>query len=255
MSVIKSAVIAFAMYSKIPMPQFEWKEEDMKYVITFFPWVGIVIGGLLYGWAYLCQRAQIGTLAFSLVGTAIPILVSGGIHVDGFMDTMDAFHSYQPREKKLEILSDAHIGAFSVIQLAVFGLFYVAAFSEIKTLQVMRCVAAGCYLSRILSGIAVVSFRCAKTNGLLYLFSSRAQEKIVKITLYVQLLLCVLFLCESSVLLGGLLVAGALFTFLYYHHRAYRELGGITGDTAGYFVTLCEGVMVMLAAGYSIICG
>ena len=45
-----------------------------------------------------------------------------GFHVDGFMDTMDALHSYQPRERKLEILKDSHIGAFSVIKLAEFGL-------------------------------------------------------------------------------------------------------------------------------------
>lgn len=253
MSVLKSAVIAFAMYSKIPMPQFEWKEEDMKYVIIFFPWVGIIIGAVVYGWAYVCDRLQIGTLAFSLVGVAIPLVLSGGIHVDGFMDTMDAFHSYQEREKKLEILKDAHIGAFSVIQLAVFGLLYVAAFSEITRLDVMLGVTAGFYLSRILSGIAVVSFRCAKKEGLLYLFSSRAHEKIVKVALYVQLAVCIVFLWYKLGLLGVILTAGSLLMFAYYHHRAYRELGGITGDTAGYFVTMCEGVFVLLAAGYTII--
>ena len=44
MHILKSIVIAFSMYSKIPMPQFEWKEEDMKHVLCFFPWIGIVIG-------------------------------------------------------------------------------------------------------------------------------------------------------------------------------------------------------------------
>ncbi len=252
MSVIKSAVIAFAMYSKIPMPQFSWEERDMKYVITFFPWVGIVIGCLVAGWAYFCEKFEIGTLAFTLVGCAIPIIISGGIHVDGFMDTMDAFHSYQPKEKKLEILKDAHIGAFSVIQLAVLGLVYAAAFSEIKTREMICCFSAGFYLARILSGIAVVSFCCAKTDGLLYLFSSWAHEKVVKATLYIQLFLCIAFMCRCARFAGGLLAAGAVATFFLYRHRAYRELGGITGDTAGYFVTVCECVMAVLAAGCSI---
>ena len=39
-------------------------------------------------------------------------------HIDGFMDTMDAFHSYKPREEKLTILKDSHMGAFAVIMLA-----------------------------------------------------------------------------------------------------------------------------------------
>ena len=248
MSVIKSAVIAFAMYSKIPMPQFAWEKKDMKYVILFFPWVGIVIGALFFGWANLCVKFQVGTMAYALIAAAIPVIISGGIHVDGFMDTMDAFHSYQEREKKLEILKDAHIGAFSVICLAVFGMIYVAAVSEARQMQSVALLAAGFYLSRILSGIAVVSFRCAKQDGLLYLFSSRAHEKIVKLFLYVQLILCIVVMFLISPVSGLLLVAGALFTFAYYHHRAYRELGGITGDTAGYFVVLCEGMMAVLAA-------
>ena len=35
----KSIAIAFSMYSKIPMVQFEWKEEDMRYSMCFFPLV------------------------------------------------------------------------------------------------------------------------------------------------------------------------------------------------------------------------
>lgn len=71
-----------------------------------------------------------------------PLIITGGFHVDGFMDTMDALHSYQPRERKLEILKDSHIGAFSVIKLAEFGLIYVAALSQIvdyRALEVFCC--------------------------------------------------------------------------------------------------------------------
>ena len=102
MRIIKSVIVSFSMYSKIPMPQFEWKEEDMRYMLCFFPWIGAVIGICLWLWAVLCEKAGIGMLAFTTIGSVIPILITGGFHVDGFMDTMDAFHSYQPREKKLE---------------------------------------------------------------------------------------------------------------------------------------------------------
>ena len=76
--------IAFSMYSKIPMPQFEWKDEDMRYALCFFPWVGAVIGVLWYLWKWICDRFAVGTLCYAVVGTAIPILVTGGFHVDGF---------------------------------------------------------------------------------------------------------------------------------------------------------------------------
>ena len=119
MKLLKALVISFSMYSGIPMPQFEWKEEDMKYMLCFFPWIGAVIGLGIVLWSMLCKQAELGMLCYTMGGAAIPLLITGGFHVDGFMDTMDAFHSYQPKEKKLEILKDSHIGAFSVIMLAL----------------------------------------------------------------------------------------------------------------------------------------
>jgi adenosylcobinamide-GDP ribazoletransferase len=245
MSVIRSFFISFSMYSKIPVPQFEWKDRDMKYVLCFFPWIGAVIGILTYFWGIICKDFQLGKLIFAAVGTAIPLLISGGFHVDGFMDTMDALHSYQSRERKLEILKDPHIGAFSVIQVVVYYLIFAGAYSEINGLKAMAAVGAGYFLSRTMSGIGVVSFRCAKKEGLLYLFSSKAHEKIVKISLSIQLIFCILFLLSLSVIMGIAVTAGAVLTFLYYRYRCYKEFGGITGDTAGYLVTLCEVVTVV----------
>lgn len=238
-------IIAFSMYSTIPMPQFTWQEKEMKYVFCFFPWVGAVIGALLVGWNRICEKAGIGQLAWVLVGTAIPLLVTGGFHVDGFMDTMDAFHSYQERERKLEILKDSHIGAFSVICLLLYYLLYLAGYSEIGKDSVYL-LASIFFLSRILSGAAAVSMKGAKREGLLYLFSSRAQEWTVKVSLLLQFVLVAGFMLYQSVIKGGILLVGALFVFLYYRHRCYKELGGVTGDTAGYFLTLCEGVLVVL---------
>ena len=180
MHILKSIIIAFSMYSKIPMPQFEWKEEDMKHVLCFFPWIGIVIGLCLYFWRLLCDRFGIRNLCYVFIGTAIPLLLTGGFHVDGFMDTMDAFHSYQPKERKLEILKDSHIGAFAVIMLAVYGLIYMGAFSEITDKNILQVVCAGFVLARVLSGIGVVSFPSAKKEGMLYLFQDHADAVIVK---------------------------------------------------------------------------
>lgn len=253
MSVVKSFFIAFSLYSAIPVPQFVWKEEDMRYVLCFFPWVGAVAGALVWGWMWLCTRLGIGSVCYVLVGTAIPLLVSGGFHVDGFMDTMDAFHSYQPREKKLEILKDSHVGAFAVIMLALCGLVYAGAFSQIVTRSALAVFCMGFYLSRILSGISVVSFCPAKPDGLLYTFASSAHKKLVKLSLYVQLLLCMGLMFLVSPVTAALVIVAALGSFAYYRYRSYRELGGITGDVAGYFVTICETAAAVAAAAGSIL--
>ena len=91
------------------MPQFKWEKEDMKYSICFFPLIGIVIGAICYGWCLLVRAFDINLLASTLLFFVIPIAVTGGIHVDGFMDCSDVFSSYREKEKKLEILKDPHI--------------------------------------------------------------------------------------------------------------------------------------------------
>lgn len=251
MSVLKSCVIAFSMYSKIPMPQFTWEEKDMKYVMAFFPLVGAVIGFVSWFWSLFCQEFGVGKILFAAVGVVIPLFLSGGIHIDGFMDTMDAFHSYQEKERKLEILKDSHIGAFSVICLTMYYLLYVGVYSELQGKEAFLVVAAGFYLSRILSGIGVVSFRCAKSNGLVYLFSSTAQEKIVKAALYIQLILCAGVLVGFAGITGIVALAAALLWLWIYWRKCRQELGGITGDTAGYFLSVCELLTAVIAAGSS----
>ena len=248
MHILKSLVIAFSVYSKIPVPQFEWKEKDMRYMLCFFPWVGGVIGICLYLWKLLATYLDINLLTYALIGTVIPIVITGGIHVDGYMDTMDAFNSYQSKERKLEILKDSHIGAFSVIMLAVYGLIYIGAFSEISNIELVKIVAAGFFLARCLSGIGVVCFPSAKKEGMVYYFSSNAQKRKATLSLVLQAVICIGVMLSVSLIWGGIIVVSALLVFLYYYYRTKKELGGITGDTAGFFLLLCEGAMIVVAA-------
>lgn len=97
-----------------------------------------------------CQQFGIGKMCFAFVGLAIILLVTGGIHMDGYMDTMDALHSYGSREKKLEILKDSHIGAFAVIMTVLYVLIAAGAYSEIKNYSVMASF-CGSYFCHVFS--------------------------------------------------------------------------------------------------------
>ena len=248
MKLFKSMIIAFSIYSKIPVPQFAWKEEDMEYMMCFFPWIGGVIGLVFYGWLALCEKVQIGVLCRACVAAAIPLIISGGFHVDGYMDTMDAFHSYQNREKKLEILKDSHIGAFAAIMLMLYYLIELAALSEVVTGKAAFAVAAVFFLARCLSGIGVVTLKSAKKEGLLYTFASGAQKKRVRLALYAQLTGCIVLMVAVSGIYGIVAAVTGVLCFFYFKWKSYRELGGITGDTAGWFVTVCEAAAAVAVA-------
>lgn len=123
--------IAFAMYSKIPMPQSDWTRENMRYIMCFFPLIGVIIGALTWLWGNLGLSVAQSRLFYAAVLVLIPVFVTGGIHLDGLLDTSDALHSYQPRERKLEILKDSHAGAFAIITAVVYFLLYLGAYSEL----------------------------------------------------------------------------------------------------------------------------
>lgn len=248
MHILKSMIIACSIYSKIPVPQFDWKEEDMKYMMCFFPWIGAVIGIALWLWGMFCDEFEIGNLTYALIGTAIPLLITGGFHVDGFMDTMDAFHSYQPRERKLEILKDSHIGAFAAIMLGTCGLLYVGALASVTDLDLLKGVGAGFFLSRCLSGLSVVTFPSAKKEGMLHYFADSAHKRRVRMILGIETVLCMAGMVLMTKTTGVLLIAAELMAFAYYRYRTQKELGGITGDTAGYFIVLSETALMLMAA-------
>ena len=65
----------------------------------------------------------------------LPLLVTGGIHLDGFLDVADARSSHQSRARKLEILKDSHVGAFAVIAMGCYLLLYTALWSAVGPIR------------------------------------------------------------------------------------------------------------------------
>ncbi|MBO4299665.1 MAG: adenosylcobinamide-GDP ribazoletransferase, partial [Clostridia bacterium] len=156
MRLMRSLAIAFSTYSRIPMPQVEWSEENRKYAMWFFPLVGAVIGAALWLWLALCDRLQAGPTLRGAFGALIPLLVTGGIHMDGFMDTADALASWQPKEKRLEILKDSHIGAFAAMSCCSYLLLTAGLLSEARTAD-GPLISMGFVASRALSAWALAA--------------------------------------------------------------------------------------------------
>lgn len=234
-----SLVVAFAMYSKIPMPNVEWTEENMKYPLCFFPLIGAVIGGILCGWnvawPYLCNYKVLPAVVFVIV----PVIISGGIHVDGFIDTVDAICSHKSMDRKLEILRDTHTGAFAIIMTISYFCIALGVWSEMP-IDAVPVLAVGFVMSRALSGLAIVIFPHARTSRLLATFADGAQKRIVGIVMAVYIIVCAVLMCYLEPLYGSVGVLGAVISFAYYYYTAKKHFGGITGDVAGYFVQVCE---------------
>lgn len=167
MSWLHSMLIAFSTYSRLPVPQVTWSESNRQWSMAFLPCIGVVIGLLLYGWQRLAMWLELEPLLFAAVATVIPLAVSGGIHLDGFCDTADALSSHQWRERKLEILKDAHIGAFGVMACVLYLLLWGGCMAQLRQSASFALCCAVFVLSRAVSALAAQYLPNARGTGML----------------------------------------------------------------------------------------
>ena len=160
--------------------------------------------------------------------------------MDGFMDTADALHSYEKKEKKLEILKDPHVGAFAVISAICYFLLYGAGLTLIWKNKQLLLLGLGFIVSRTLSGMSMVWFPAAKKEGTLYTFSSAAHKRTVRVVLVTLLALCFISAVMIHPIIGAVVALAAMWVWTYYYYMSKKQFGGITGDLAGYFLCLCE---------------
>lgn len=247
MMILKSLASAFLMYSRIPMPQVEWKEENRRYALCFFPLIGAVSGAIFLLWRYICGLLGVSSFLCGAVSALIPLLVTGGIHLDGFCDVTDAKASCADRETKLKIMSDPHIGSFAVMKVCAYLILQTALLSEMKSIAAAVVAAVGFVLSRALSGFAAVTFKGAKKDGALQSFAKPAHKNVTVAVLVIIAFFSAAAMLGAGLAVGGCAILGAVLTFVYYRVSSYKNFGGITGDLAGWFLQICE-MAVLLGA-------
>ena len=243
----ETIAVAFAMFSRLPVPQPVWNEKNMRFALCAFPLVGVVCGLSWWGWMLLARALPMPSLLRAAGFCLLPVCVTGGIHLDGYADTCDALASYGDRQKKQEILRDPHCGAFAVIRLCGYFVLWFALCGALRPTEgAILSMGLGFVFSRVLSALAVASFPLAKDTGLVHTFASQADKGRVRIFLRGAAVLLSFGLVWIGRLLGGGRLAAAWLVFGRYRRVSEREFGGISGDLAGWFLQKAE--LWMLAA-------
>lgn len=249
---LESLFVALSMYSKIPVPQIEWKKQNMRFALCYFPVVGIAVGLLVWLWSLISGYLGIGTVLRGAVFVLIPVVVTGGIHLDGLLDTSDALGSWQPPERRLEILKDSHVGASAVLVCCCYFLVSFAVWTEIGV-RSAAILSLGFVLSRALSGFGICTFPCAKNTGLAAAFANGADRKKARICLLTEAAVCGALMIRMDWRRGIAALVAAVAVCLFCRRMALKKFGGITGDIQGFFLQICELAMaaVMVALQYA----
>lgn len=200
------------------------------------------------GAAYLMMEGlEVSSLLTAVIVVLVGVGLTGGLHVDGFADTADAFFSYRDRLKRLEILEDPRIGAFGTIGLISLLLLKVALLYEWLQ-QVDRDWLVFIlipFLSRTAMNLYFTMTPPAKKSGIAAFFKERLAERKL---FWINTLLAVTVLFSWGLLVDEALPA--LFVTLVivvvpvlYRKWSMQHFGGVSGDLSG---ALIEGVEVLL---------
>lgn len=243
-----SFCVAFSMYSAIPVPHTKWNKRNMRYAFCFFPFVGAVIGAIGLLWLYFCRFIGFGASAYAAGAVALPALITGGIHMDGFCDVLDAVSSRQPTGRKLEILRDSRVGAFALIGFGIYLLVSFGFHSQLYNMESGWIVIAGSYIiSRSLSGLGVLLLPCARPGGLASLFAANADKRHVMIALCIWGTIGAAIMVIAEPVPACFCLFAVFFSAYYCRYKAMKEFNGVTGDVAGWFLQICEAAALIAA--------
>lgn len=252
-------IAAFQFLSRIPVPiQIHYDEQVFKRSVSFYPLVGGVIGLLLYGLAYV-SGFILPLLPASVLLLAGWIVLTGGLHLDGLMDTADGILSHRSREKMLEIMKDSRVGAMGVIVCVLYLLMKVSLIYVIISYYASGLLLALIVIpiwSRWFMTVAITAWTYARPNSGMGSYFKGTPKHYVGIGFVTAILLSVLVLYVSYLtgmpvrwqvmlyVIGGMMIIG-LGTGAYLG----RKLGGLTGDTYGAINELLEltGLLIVVS--------
>ena len=231
-------MMAWGMFCSIPCPCKRWDEKSRGWMLVWFPVIGLLIGGIWTLAAFLLGLwGKTGLLASAFL-MALPFLLTGFLHLDGFMDCCDAILSRRDLAERQRILKDSHVGSFAVICVSLLFLAEFAAFCE---LDWARHFWALLPLPAAVRSAAALLVRYRKPMGTSQYAGQYEQEKTKAQGVWMALLLAV-FTALPVLLLGKagcacvLGVLGCGLSALL----ASRNLGGMSGDISGFSITLGE---------------
>ncbi len=243
MQILRTIAAAFSMFSALPMPQTPWDSRTARHMLCAFPLVGVAVGLCWAAWGALCDWLTLPATLRGAGWTLLPVALTGGVHLDGYADTVDALASYASPERRREILKDPHCGAFAVIWLCAYFTAYFALCASLKSCRAMLPAFA---LSRALSGAALTVLPLSEASGLARSFAQAPDLGRVRLILFAECGAAALALLILGGGAGLLMLCAAAAALTRYAVAARRDFGGASGDLAGWFLQKAE--LWMLAA-------
>ena len=240
-----SLMAAFQFLTLVPpLIRRPFKPRELGRSLNYYPLVGLVLGLILYG-ANLGLSRLLGEAPRSALTLILWVLLVGGFHLDGFLDTLDGiFGGFQP-EDRLEIMRDERVGAYGLAGGILLLLLKFTLISSLPTAsQALILVPV---FSRWGMVFALVVYPYARKEGLGSWMKENAGWQQLLAASLIALLPAVYFfgLWGLGALLFSLVLTWLTAAFLL------SRIPGLTGDNYGAINELLEVSLLLFFLGIS----
>ncbi|MHA6252611.1 adenosylcobinamide-GDP ribazoletransferase [Oceanobacillus sp. CAU 1775] len=237
---LNGLMLAFQFFSVIPIhKEIPMTAKNMNGFIRALPLFGLILGMIYAGPAYLLMEYTVTSpLMVSFIIWLSSIILTGAIHLDGWMDASDAFFSYRDQEKRLEIMEDPRIGAFGVISAIILlvakFLFIYEIILQVEVYSYIFIVFIP-FFSRVLIAWMLNFVPAAKEEGLGYYFQQTVEKKALRfhVIYFVLIGFFTVIWSIASFWVFMILFILTIGSFLVIRKKVVQWFGGMTGDVLG----------------------
>lgn len=237
---MKQFLIALQFLTILPVKiTSEPKESDFGKSLLYFPVIGILIGLVLSTTVFL--RSLLPNLVIGVIILIISIVITGGIHLDGFADTCDGFYGSNRKEKILQIMRDSRVGTMGVVGVVCLLLLKFTLIVSIPQRILWKVLIMMVVFARWSQVLACYISNYARKEGKAKYFIEHAGKK----EFFMGILLTSGLFFLLMQIKGVLLFFISLVPILLLINCIKRRIGGMTGDTLGAVNEIAE-VLILL---------
>jgi adenosylcobinamide-GDP ribazoletransferase len=235
-------VIGLRFLTIIPLPfRRQATPEEIGRSVVYFPLVGLLLGLILVG----VDRLLGLVLPLSLVNISLIIVMAvltGALHLDGFIDTCDGAMVRSTPEERLRIMADSRVGAFGVVGACCLILLKYLALDAVPDDLRAASLVLMPVLGRWAMVFAIGSFAYVREVGTGRAFKEQASWRRVAVATAATILLSALFAGLSGLAVMASVWVLILGIAVFLRHR----LGGLSGDTYGAINEAAETLLLVL---------
>ena len=233
---LNSLLIVASFISVFPAPIRDWNGKNLRYFCLMLPIVGFAFGTCWWiMWLLLVKFSALSEILRGFLMTLCTLALTGGLHMDGLMDTCDAIFSRRDRQTRLKILSDTHAGSFAVMGCVIVLMAKTLLFAELFSRDVNLFFVP--VYSRLGMGVLLNNLPFAKSDGLAVMLGSSRNSR----DNYFFALMFIVLLFVNQLIAVTLAAS-----FIIWSRVCTKIFGGITGDLLGAFVEISELFILMI---------